>query len=159
MYLFTSEVVSPGHPDKCADIIADSIVDRLSIGDPKSRVASEVFVAGRHVVIGGEVTSNVQLSTEEYKAIAIEALKKIGYDGNPNFTREECLHPDDVEVQVLLNRQSPDINQGVDQSDGETGAGDQGIMFGYADSETANYMPSAITYARMLMEKSGYCNL
>src|SRR3989339_672308 len=106
MYLFTSEVVSPGHPDKCADIIADSIVDRLIIGDPKSRVASEVFV-----------------------------------------------HPDDVEVQVLLNRQSPDINQGVDQSDGETGAGDQGIMFGYADCETANFMPSAITYARMLMEK------
>ncbi|KFN40810.1 MAG: S-adenosylmethionine synthetase [Sulfuricurvum sp. MLSB] len=153
MYLFTSEVVSPGHPDKCADIIADSIVDRLIIGDPKSRVASEVFVAGRHVVIGGEVTSNVQLSTDEYKQIAIDALKKIGYDGNPNFTRAECLYPDDVEVQVLLNRQSPDINQGVDQEGGETGAGDQGIMFGYADSETANYMPSAITYARMLMEK------
>lgn len=153
MYLFTSEVVSPGHPDKCADIIADSIVDRLIIGDPKSRVASEVFVAGRHVVIGGEVTSNVQLTTDEYKQIAIDALKKIGYDGNPNFTRAECLYPDDVDVQVLLNRQSPDINQGVDQEGGETGAGDQGIMFGYADSETANYMPSAITYARMLMEK------
>ncbi|MDP2851134.1 MAG: S-adenosylmethionine synthetase N-terminal domain-containing protein, partial [Sulfuricurvum sp.] len=71
MYLFTSEVVSPGHPDKCADIIADSIVDRLIIGDPKSRVASEVFVAGKHVVIGGEVTSNVQLSTKEYKHIAL----------------------------------------------------------------------------------------
>jgi S-adenosylmethionine synthetase len=153
MYLFTSEVVSPGHPDKCADIIADSIVDRLIIGDSKSRVASEVFVAGRHVVIGGEVTSNVQLTTDEYKQIAIDALKKIGYDGNPNFTRAECLYPDDVEVQVLLNRQSSDINQGVDQEGGETGAGDQGIMFGYADSETANYMPSAITYARMLMEK------
>lgn len=153
MYLFTSEVVSPGHPDKCADIIADSIVDRLIIGDPRSRIASEVFVAGKHVVIGGEVTSKVELTTEEYKQIALDALKKIGYNGHPHFTREECLHPDDVEVQVLLNRQSPDINQGVDQSDGETGAGDQGIMFGYADSETANYMPSAITYARMLMEK------
>ncbi len=153
MYLFTSEVVSPGHPDKCADIIADSIVDRLIIGDPKSRVASEVFVAGKHVIIGGEVTSAVQLSTKEYKHIALDALKKIGYNGHPHFTREECLHPDDIEVQVLLNRQSPDINQGVDQSDGETGAGDQGIMFGYADCETANYMPSAITYARMLMEK------
>ena len=153
MYLFTSEVVSPGHPDKCADIIADSIVDRLIIGDAKSRVASEVFVAGKHVVIGGEVTSATELSTEGYKQIVVDALKKIGYNGNPYFTREECLHPDDVEVQVLLNRQSPDINQGVDQEDGETGAGDQGIMFGYADSETANYMPSAITYARMLMEK------
>jgi len=141
MYLFTSEVVSPGHPDKCADIIADSIVDRLIIGDPKSRVASEVFVAGKHVIIGGEVTSATELSIEGYKQIVIDALKKIGYHGNPNFTREECLHPDDVEVQVLLNRQSPDIkNQGVDQDDGETGAGDQGIMFGYADSETANFI-------------------
>jgi len=153
MYLFTSEVVSPGHPDKCADIIADSIVDRLIISDPKSRVASEVFVAGKHVIIGGEVTSKVELTTKEYKQIALDALKKIGYNGHPHFTREECLHPDDVQVQVLLNRQSPDINQGVDQESGETGAGDQGIMFGYADSETANYMPSAITYARMLMEK------
>jgi S-adenosylmethionine synthetase len=64
VYLFTSEVVSPGHPDKCADIIADTIVDRLLIGDPNSRVASEVFVAGKHVIIGGEVTSNTKLTTE-----------------------------------------------------------------------------------------------
>lgn len=152
-YLFTSEVVSPGHPDKCADIIADSIVDKLLIGDSKSRIASEVFVAGKHVVIGGEVTTATPMTTEAYKEIAIDALKKIGYNGNPYFTKEECLHPEEVEVQVLLNRQSPDINQGVDQNDGETGAGDQGIMFGYADHETENYMPSAITYARMLMEK------
>lgn len=153
MYLFTSEVVSPGHPDKCADIIADSIVDRLIIGDPKSRVASEVFVAGKHIVIGGEVTSKTRVTTEEYKKIVHDALVNIGYDGNPYFTREECLHPEDVELQVLLNAQSPDINQGVDQEDGETGAGDQGIMFGYADIETKNFMPSAITYARVLMEK------
>jgi S-adenosylmethionine synthetase len=152
-YLFTSEVVSPGHPDKCADIIADSIVDKLIIGDSKSRVASEVFVAGRHVVIGGEVTSSTPMSTDDYKQLAIDALEKIGYFNNPYFTDEECLKPQNVEVQVLLNRQSPDINQGVDQEDGETGAGDQGIMFGYADCETYNYMPSAITYARMLMEK------
>jgi len=153
MYLFTSEVVSPGHPDKCADIIADSIVDKLIMGDSKSRVASEVFVAGKHVIIGGEVTSKVNLTTEDYKKIVHDALVKIGYSGNPYFTKEECLHPEDVEVQVLLNAQSPDINQGVDQEDGEIGAGDQGIMFGYADSETPNYMPSAITYARILMEK------
>ncbi len=152
-YLFTSEVVSPGHPDKCADIIADSIVDRLIIGDPKSRVASEVFVAGKHVIIGGEVTTHTKMTTEEYKQIVHDALAKIGYNGNPYFTKQECLHPEDVDVQVLLNRQSPDISQGVDQEDGETGAGDQGIMFGYADHETENYMPSAITYARMLMEK------
>lgn len=153
MYLFTSEVVSPGHPDKCADIIADSIVDKLIIGDPKSRVASEVFVAGKHIVIGGEVTSKTRVTTEDYKKIVHDALVGIGYDGNPYFTKEECLHPEDVELQVLLNAQSPDINQGVDQEDGETGAGDQGIMFGYADIETKNFMPSAITYARVLMEK------
>jgi len=152
MYLFTSEVVSPGHPDKCADIIADSIVDELLIGDGKSRVASEVFVAGKHVVIGGEVTSNTKLTTEDYKNIVHNALVNIGYNGNPYFTKEECLHPEDVEVQVLLNSQSPDINQGVDKEDGEIGAGDQGIMFGYADIETKNYMPSAITYARELMQ-------
>ncbi|MEA2050010.1 MAG: methionine adenosyltransferase [Campylobacterota bacterium] len=152
-YLFTSEVVSPGHPDKCADIIADSIVDKLIIGDSTSRVASEVFVAGRHVVIGGEVTSHTKITTEDYKQIVHDALAKIGYNGNPYFSKQECLHPEDVEVQVLLNSQSPDINQGVDQEDGETGAGDQGIMFGYADNETENFMPSAITYARVLMEK------
>ncbi len=153
MYLFTSEVVSPGHPDKCADIIADSIVDRLIMEDPASRVASEVFVAGKHVIIGGEVTTNAKVDEAGYKKIVLDALAKIGYDGSAAFTKEECLHPDDVEVQVLLNRQSPDINQGVDQEDGEIGAGDQGIMFGYADMESADYMPSAITYARILMEK------
>ncbi|MGE4517133.1 MAG: methionine adenosyltransferase [Arcobacteraceae bacterium] len=152
-YLFTSEVVSPGHPDKCADIIADSIVDRLIIEDSNSRVASEVFVAGKHVVIGGEVKSNAKLSTKDYEKIVKDALAKIGYDGKSAFTKEQCLHPDDVKVQVLLNQQSPDINQGVDQEDGEIGAGDQGIMFGFASSETADYMPAAITYARMLCDK------
>jgi len=153
MYLFTSEVVSPGHPDKCADIIADSIVDRLIMEDPASRVASEVFVAGKHVIIGGEVTTKAKVDIKGYKQIVLDALAKIGYDGKAAFSKEECLHPDEVQVQVLLNRQSPEINQGVDQEDGEIGAGDQGIMFGYADTESADYMPSAITYARMLMEK------
>jgi S-adenosylmethionine synthetase len=153
MYLFTSEVVSAGHPDKCADIIADSIVDKLLIGDSKSRVASEVFVAGKHVIIGGEVTSKTNLTIEDYKQIVHDALVKIGYNGNPYFTREECLHPEDIQVQVLLNSQSTDINQGVDREDGEMGAGDQGIMFGYANIETPNYMPSAITYARAIMER------
>mgnify|MGYP000588369291 FL=1 len=152
-YLFTSEVVSPGHPDKCADIIADSIVDKLIIADKDSRVASEVFVAGKHIVIGGEVKSSCQLSNEDYEKIVKDALAKIGYDGKSAFTKEQCLHPDDVKVQVLLNQQSPDINQGVDQEDGEIGAGDQGIMFGFASSETSDYMPAAITYARMLCDK------
>jgi len=153
MYLFTSEVVSPGHPDKCADIIADSIVDRFIIGDKNSRVASEVFIAGRHVIIGGEVKSKVKLELEDYKKIVKDALVKIGYNGRGCFSREECLYPDDVEVQVLLNAQSADISQGVDREDGELGAGDQGIMFGYADIETPNLMPSAITYARTIMER------
>jgi len=153
MYLFTSEVVSPGHPDKCADIIADSIVDKLLTGDSQSRVAAEVFVAGENVIIGEEVTSNTKVTNSDYKQIVLDALAKMGYNENLNFTKEESLHPNDVKVQILLNQQSPDINQGVDQTDGEMGAGDQGIMFGYADSETYNYMPSAITYARMLMEK------
>jgi len=153
MYLFTSEVVAPGHPDKCADIIADSIVDALIIADPKSRVASEVFVAGSHVIIGGEVTSKANLSDANYEKIVKDALINIGYDGKGSFTREQCLFPEDVQVQILLNRQSPDINQGVDQEDGETGAGDQGIMFGYASNETADYMPAAITYARVLSDK------
>lgn len=153
MYLFTSEVVAPGHPDKCADIIADSIVDALIIKDSTSRVASEVFVAGKHVIVGGEVTSNANLSDAEYEKIVKDALIGIGYDGKGSFTREQCLFPQDVQVQILLNRQSPDINQGVDQEDGETGAGDQGIMFGYASNETADFMPAAITYARMLSDK------
>ncbi|HIC77922.1 MAG TPA: methionine adenosyltransferase, partial [Sulfurovum sp.] len=111
MYLFTSEVVAPGHPDKCADIIADSVVDRLIIGDSQSRVASEVFVAGKHVIIGGEVTSKTKLTTQEYTDLVKDALAKIGYRGDPSFTKEECLHPDDIAVQILLNEQSPDINQ------------------------------------------------
>ncbi len=152
-YLFTSEVVSPGHPDKCADIIADTIVDKLIIEDSESRVASEVFVAGKHVVIGGEVKSNFKLSQTEYEDLVKDALAKIGYDGKSSFTHEQCLHPDDVEVQVLLNQQSPDISQGVDQTTGEIGAGDQGIMFGFASTETADFMPAAITYARMLCDK------
>ncbi len=152
-YLFTSEVVSPGHPDKCADIIADSIVDALIIADPNSRVASEVFVAGKNVIIGGEVKSSDNLDIKDYEEIVKNALIKIGYDGKSAFTREQCLHPDDVKVQVLLNQQSSDISQGVDQETGEIGAGDQGIMFGFATNETADFMPSAITYARMICDK------
>ncbi len=153
MYLFTSEVVSAGHPDKCADIIADSIVDRFISGDRDSRVASEVFVAGKNVIIGGEIKSKVKLSLDDYRQIVESALVDIGYRGDGYFSRDETIYPDDIDVQVLLNAQSPDISQGVDREDGEIGAGDQGIMFGYADIETDSFMPSAITYARAIMDR------
>ena len=153
MYLFTSEVVSPGHPDKCADIIADSIVDKILSQDPSGRIASEVFVAGKNIVIGGEINSKVSLSYGDYVKIVKDALAHIGYNGNPHFSKEQCLHPDDIEVKVYLNQQSPDINQGVDQTSGEIGAGDQGIMFGFASCEAKEFMPAAITYARMLCNK------
>ncbi|MCR6571208.1 methionine adenosyltransferase [Campylobacter insulaenigrae] len=153
MYLFTSEVVSAGHPDKCADIIADNIVDAFLIHDKDSRVASEVFIAGNKVVIGGEIKSKHKLEKIDYENIVKKALADIGYNGHPHFSKKQCLHPDDVEVMVFLNEQSPDINQGVDQEDGETGAGDQGIMFGFASDEAKEYMPAAISYARMLCDK------
>ncbi|CAD7289668.1 S-adenosylmethionine synthase [Campylobacter majalis] len=153
MYLFTSEVVSPGHPDKCADIIADNIVDKILQTDPNGRVASEVFVAGKNVVIGGEINAKINLSQEDYENIVKEALYHIGYKGEGYFTKEQCLHPDDIKVSVYVNQQSPDINQGVDQESGEIGAGDQGIMFGFASCEADEYMPAAITYARLLCDK------
>jgi len=153
MYLFTSEVVAPGHPDKCADIIADTVVDAYLQNDPNSRVASEVFVAGKNVVIGGEVTSKKSYTQDDYEKMVHSALVNIGYNNDATFTKSQCLYPSDVDVQIMLNQQSPDINQGVDQESGEIGAGDQGIMFGFASDETADFMPAAITYARMIMEK------
>ncbi|GHV07820.1 methionine adenosyltransferase [Campylobacterota bacterium] len=152
MYLFTSEAVSPGHPDKCADIVADSIVDYLLSQDSNSRVASEVFIAGNNLVIGGEVKTSANVSVDEYKRIAKAAIEKIGYNGKNGFERSQTLHPDDLNIQVFLNRQSPDISQGVDQSGGEVGAGDQGIMFGFASVEADEYMPAAISFARGLCD-------
>jgi len=151
MYLFTSESVSAGHPDKCADIIADSIVDTLLQRDPDSKVATEVFISGNHIIIGGEVRTKVSVDTAFYEEIAINALKKIGYP-EAGFERGETFFPDEAEVHVYVSTQSPDITMGVEKADREIGAGDQGMMFGYASSERDDYMPSAFSYAREIRD-------
>lgn len=151
MYLFTSESVSAGHPDKCADIIADSIVDKLLQLDPDSKVATEVFISGKHVMIGGEVKTNVPLDDAFYEEIVQKSFKKIGYP-EAGFERGETFFPDEAEVHVYVSAQSPDITMGVEKEDHEIGAGDQGMMFGYACSEREDYMPSAFSYAREIRD-------
>ncbi|HEY9191135.1 MAG TPA: methionine adenosyltransferase [Sulfurovum sp.] len=151
MYLFASEAVSAGHPDKCADIIADSIVDRLLQLDPAAKVATEVFISGKHIIIGGEVRTKVPVDAAFYQEIAIKALKKIGYP-EAGFERGETFFPDEAEVHVYVSAQSPDITMGVEKEDSEIGAGDQGMMFGYATSERHDHMPSAFAYAREIRD-------
>jgi S-adenosylmethionine synthetase len=152
MYLFTSETVSAGHPDKCADIIADTIVDRLLQSDPKSKVATETFLSGNHIIIGGEVKTSVETSDAFYKDIAREALHKIGYPESEGFERGDTLYPDETDIHIYVSEQSPDISIGVEKEDEEIGAGDQGIMFGYATSERDDYMPTALAYAREIRD-------
>lgn len=151
MYLFASEAVSAGHPDKCADIIADSIVDTLLQLDPDSKVATEVFISGKHIIIGGEVKTKASIDDSFYKNIAIEALKKIGYP-EAGFEKGETLFPDETELDVYVATQSPDITMGVEKEEGEIGAGDQGMMFGYASSERDDHMPTAFAYAREIRD-------
>ncbi len=150
MYLFTCESVSAGHPDKCADVIADKIVDALLAIDPDARVATEVFVVGTHVVIGGEVKIAKELSSEFYIQCAKEALRFIGYP-EAGFSEKETIHPDTLSYEVYVSRQSPDISIGVDR-EGELGAGDQGIMIGYATSERPDLMPWGIMMAREIRD-------